>query len=177
MLANGGVVIGVQLVRERASNSRQWTLLSDSVLLCLSSSSSSDPMPHILHIPATVSEFSLLHSSTHSAMSAFIPARTSQSICVTRSTSSRSRITPLVRKNQGKFISIAKVSNAVDYFRGQEALRPTSDEGSRVLQSTKKIENKPKIPRTNVGALEEDLNFETEYAYQTPIEAVHASTQ
>jgi len=45
-------------------------------------------MPNILHLLAIVTAFPLSHSPTHSA---FIPARTSQLICVTRSTPSRSR--------------------------------------------------------------------------------------
>ena len=66
------------------------------------------PMPNILHLLAIVTAFPLSHSPTHSA---FIPARTSQLICVTRSTPSCSRqrslrlecSVPLVCKNQNKY--------------------------------------------------------------------------
>jgi len=46
------------------------------------------PHAHILHFPATATAFPVSHSPTHST---FILARTSQSICVTRSTPSHSR--------------------------------------------------------------------------------------
>ena len=135
-----------------AFNSRQWTSHLDGILPCLSSSSSSDPMSHILHHPATVIAFPLSNSPTHSAL---IPARTSQSICLTRSTPScsRRRGAPC-HKNQDEFTSTAKVSNVVSYCRERGALRRTSDEDPWVLQSTKKWN---KSPRINVGAPEEDF--------------------
>jgi len=59
----------------------------------------------------------------------------------------------------------SKGYNIFGYFIGQEALRPTSDEDSWVLQSTSEQKTHPRSQESeNVGALEEIFDFGTGYA-------------